>query len=158
MASLFRLAAAFAAGAVLMYCFDPQGGRRRRALMRDKGVSAGHDLARFARGKTKRAADHLHGMAARTRARMREDVVDDDRLRERVRARLGRVVAHPRAIEVKVRDGRVVLSGHASRREIDQLVGTVATMRGVGEVDNMLSPPMPGDDMHGGALHQGTLR
>jgi hypothetical protein len=73
MASLFRLAAAVAAGAALMYIFDPQGGRRRRALARDRGVAAGHDLARVSRGKAKRAVDHLHGAAARTRARLRND-------------------------------------------------------------------------------------
>lgn len=147
MASLFRLAAAVAAGAALMYIFDPQGGRRRRALARDRGVAAGHDLARVSRGKAKRAVDHLHGAAARTRARLRNDPVDDDRLHERVRSKLGRVVAHPHDVEVRVRDGRVVLSGHASRREIDTLVDTVASIQGVGEVDNMLSPPAPGNTM-----------
>ena len=149
MASMFRLAAAFAAGAALMYCLDPRSGRRRRALMRDKGVAAGHELAHRFRGKAKRTADRLHGVAARTRARMRDEPVDDERLHERVRARLGRVVAHPRDIEFKVRDGRVVLSGHASRMEIDELVESVAAIRGVGEVDNMLSPPMPGVAMQG---------
>jgi hyperosmotically inducible periplasmic protein len=144
MARLFRLVAAFAAGAALMYYLDPRSGRRRRALVRDKGIAAGHDLARLARGKAKRASDRLHGAAARTRARMRREQVDDERLRERVRARLGRVVAHPRDIEVRVRDGRVVLSGHASRAEIDELVQSVAAIRGVGEIDNLLSPPMPG--------------
>jgi osmotically-inducible protein OsmY len=149
MARLFRLVAAFAAGAALMYYLDPRSGRRRRALVRDKGVAAGHDLARLARGKVKRASDRLHGAAARTRARMRREQVDDERLHERVRARLGRVVTHPRDIEVKVRDGRVVLSGHASRAEIDELVQSVAAIRGVGEIDNLLSPPMPGIAMLG---------
>jgi hyperosmotically inducible periplasmic protein len=149
MARLFRLAAAFAAGAALMYWLDPRSGRRRRAMVRDKGVAAGHDLARLARGKAKRATDRLHGVAARTRARMRREPVDDERLHERVRARLGRVVAHPRDIEVKVRDGRVVLSGHASRSEMDALVEAVAAIGGVGEIDNMLSPPLPGVAMQG---------
>jgi osmotically-inducible protein OsmY len=144
MARLFRLVAALAAGAALMYYLDPRSGRRRRALVRDKGVAAGHDLARLASGKATRASDRLHGVVARTRARMRREQVDDERLHERVRARLGRVVAHPRDIEVRVRDRRVVLSGHASRAEIDQLIGTVAAIGGVGEIDNMLSPPMPG--------------
>jgi hyperosmotically inducible periplasmic protein len=149
MASVFRLAAAFAAGAGLMYCLDPRSGRRRRALLRDKGVAAGHDLAHLARAKAKRATDRLHGVAARTRARMRDEWIDDERLHERVRARLGRVVAHPRDIEVKVRDGRVVLSGHASRSEMDALVQAVAAIGGVGEIDNMLSPPLPGVAMQG---------
>jgi hypothetical protein len=43
----------------------------------------------------------------------------------------------------------VVLSGHASRAEIDELVQSVAAIRGVGEIDNLLSPPMPGIAMLG---------
>jgi hyperosmotically inducible periplasmic protein len=149
MARLFRLVALFAAGAALMYYLDPRSGRRRRALMRDKSVAAGHELVRVARGKAKRAGDRLHGVAARTRARLHDEPMDDERLHERVRARLGRVVAHPRDVEVKVREGRVVLSGHASRSEMDELVEIVAAMRGVDEVDNLLSPPMPGIAMQG---------
>lgn len=154
-ANLFRLAAGFAAGAVLMYYFDPQGGRRRRALVRDQGVAASHDLARLSRGKAKRAVDHLHGVAARTRARLRDEAVDDDRLRERVRARLGHLTNHLGDIEVKVSDGRVVLSGRAdSRAKVDQIVHAVATMPGVGEVDNLLAPRVRGTAMPNAAVSQ----
>lgn len=148
MVRLFRLAAAFVAGAALMYYFDPQGGRRRRALVRDRGVAAGHDLARVARGKTRRASDRLQGVAARTRARLRDMPVDDERLLERVRASLGHVTHRLGEIDVKVREGRVVLSGHAaSRRQIEAIVHRVATLPGVGEVDNLLAPRPPGDAM-----------
>lgn len=141
MTNLAKLAIAFAAGAAAMYWFDPQTGRRRRALVRDQGIAARHELERIARAKTKRAGDRLHGVAARTRARLADEQVDDERLRERVRARLGHVVERPGAIEVKVHDGRVVLSGTAaSREEIDEVIHTVAGMPGVGEIDNLLAP------------------
>ena len=141
MTNLVKLAIAFATGAAVMYYLDPVAGRRRRALVRDQGVAARHDLERAARAKAKRASDRLHGAAARTRSRMADEAVDDDRLRERVRARLGHVAGHPGSIEVKVRDGRVVLSGTAaSREEIDEIIDTVAGMPGVGEVDNLLAP------------------
>lgn len=141
MGKLFRFAVALAAGAVAMYYFDPQRGRRRRALVRDRGVAARHEVERLARAKARRAVDHLHGVVARTRAHIANAPVDDDRLRERVRSQLGHVVARPSGIDVQVRDGRVVLSGvAASREEIDALVHTVATLPGVGEVDNLLAP------------------
>jgi osmotically-inducible protein OsmY len=139
MGSLFRLAAAFAAGAAAMYYFDPQTGRRRRALVRDQGVAAGHDIEDFATAKSKRAADRVQGVAARTRARMSPEPVDDEQLHERIRSRLGRVVEQPSAVEVQVRDGYVVLSGSAHDDEIDELVRTVASIPGVEGVDNLLS-------------------
>jgi len=141
MNNLTRLIVAFAAGAAAMYWFDPRTGRRRRALVRDRGIALRHDLERIARAKPRHAGHSLHGAAARTRARLADAPVDDDRLFERVRARLGHVVEHPGAIDVKVRDGRVVLSGTAaSREEIDEVIHTVAALPGVGEIDNLLAP------------------
>ena len=52
MTTLFRIAAAFAAGAAAMYFMDPLVGRRRRALMRDQGVAAGHNVEDFVRAKS----------------------------------------------------------------------------------------------------------
>jgi osmotically-inducible protein OsmY len=139
MNNLLRLATALAAGAAIMYYFDPATGRRRRAMAREKGVSAGHEVEDFARSRSKRVADRLQGAVARTRARVANAPVDDDRLRERIRSRLGRLVQHPGAVEVQVRDGHVVLGGTAPMDEIDRLVEAVAGMPGVEEVDNRLS-------------------
>src|SRR4051812_40098977 len=98
MNSVLRLATAFAAGAAIMYYFDPEGGRRRRALARDKGVGVGQDVGESARPGAKRAADQVRGAGARTRAGVMDEPVDDDRLRERIRSKLGRLVEHPGAV------------------------------------------------------------
>lgn len=142
MRNLFRMAIALAAGAAAMYYLDPRHGRRRRALVRDQGISAGHRLTHLARANARNASDRLRGVVARARSRLAHSgPVDDALLRERILSRLGHVASRPGAIEVTVREGRVVLSGvAASRGEIDEVVHAVATTRGVGEVDNLLAP------------------
>ena len=139
MGTLFRIAAAFAAGAAAMYYLDPDTGRRRRALVRDRGVAARHDLEDYASATSRRAADQLQGAAARTRSRVSREPIDDEQLHERIRSKLGRVVERPGDIEVQVRDGYVVLSGIAEEEEISQVLSTVAAIEGVEGVDNLLS-------------------
>ncbi|WP_370566104.1 BON domain-containing protein [Luteimonas salinilitoris] len=149
MNTVFRLVATFAAGAAAMYYLDPTVGRRRRALARDQAVSACHDAEHFARAKSKRAADRVHGVLAETRSRMAAQPVDDDRLQERVRAKLGHVIDQSGAVEVKVHDGRVVLSGEVSEAELEEAVRAVSAMRGVEGVENRLSPIPRGDRSKG---------
>jgi hyperosmotically inducible periplasmic protein len=140
MNSLMRLAIVFATGAAIMYYLDPQTGRRRRALVRDKGVGAGHEVEDFARKGSKRLANRMRGAMARTRARARmtDTLVDDDQLHDRIRSKLGHLVDAPGMVEVQVHDGWVVLTGSASLQEIGALVDMVTEMPGVREVDNRL--------------------
>lgn len=139
MNAVVRLAVAFAAGAAAMYYFDPVAGRRRRALARDQGIAAGHDVEDFARAKSKRAADRAHGVKARARARLADEPIDDLQLHERIRSKLGRLVDNASAITVQVSNGHVVLTGSASEEEIESLAEAVSSMQGVESVDNQLS-------------------
>jgi len=136
--TLANVAMAFAAGALVMYLMDPNTGRRRRAIVRDRGVSMRHDAERYVRGKSKRAVDRLRGVAARTRAGLTAEPIDDDLLHERIRSRLGRLVAHPHDVEVHVRDGRVQLKGHVAEEEFHDLLHTVSSMRGVQNLESLL--------------------
>ena len=140
MKNLLRITAAFGAGMLLMYFLDPNTGRRRRALVRDRAVATGHDVQRFASANSRHVANHLRGVAARTRGRLAREEIEDDRLEARVRSRLGRLVEHPHGVEVRVREGCVVLKGAASADEIDDLVDAIASMPGVEEVDCHLTP------------------
>lgn len=135
MGTLFRLATAFAVGAAAMYYFDPLVGRRRRALVRDKGVSMRHDLEDFAEAQSRHAADRMQGAVARTRSRMDHAPVSDRQLHERIRSKLGRLVEHPHQVSVEVANGEVVLSGPISDDESEQLIDTVAAMPGVESVE-----------------------
>lgn len=141
MNTVFRLAAAFTAGAAIMYYLDPEAGRRRRALVRDRGVAAGHDAEDFARAKSKRAADRAQGLVARTRAKLSTEAVGDEQLHGRIRTKLGRLVDHPGEVNVDVHEGHVTLRGTASTAEIEEVTGAVSSMRGVEDLDNRLSPP-----------------
>lgn len=126
------------AGTALMYLLDPDRGKRRRVLLRDKLVSvktrsgegigtAAHDLSNRARG-----------IAASIQSRFISDETDDSVLIERVRSKLGRIVSHPRAINVAVENGNVTLSGPILADEVDDLLACVKQIHGVNEVNNTL--------------------
>ena len=148
MNSVMRLATAFAAGLAAMYYLDPQTGRRRRALARDKSVAASHDVKEFARSKSKQAVNRARGAAAKTRAQLANEIVDDDVLRDRVRSKLGHLVDEP--LEVEVMDGRVVLSGNLTTARFDELIDVVSTMPGVVRVESRHPTPQSPDETTAG--------
>src|SRR5687767_11859340 len=83
-----------ATGAGLMYVLDPQMGRRRRAMARNKAV---HILNRSEDTISKTFRDsknRAHGIVAGVRSRFTQEPVDDDALVGRIRAKLGRVTGH----------------------------------------------------------------
>lgn len=121
-------------GAGLMYYLDPTGGSRRRALLRDQVVHAGHLIGDAADATRRDVANRASGAVARVRGERDEAHVDDRVLVERVRARLGRAVSHPRAIDVDALDGIVTLRGPILESEVSTLCSTVARVRGVREV------------------------
>ena len=70
---------------------------------------------------------------------MRHEPVEDDQLIARVRAKLGRLVSHPHAIDVIARDGTITLSGDVLEDEAQRLVSGVGSIRGISLVcDHLL--------------------
>lgn len=137
MRNLLSTLAALAAGAAAMYYLDPQMGRRRRALARDRFVAVSHDAGGYAQAKGRRAGDRLKGAWARMAGSSAPG--SDAQLRERIRARLGRTISHPRAVQVEVDAGQVCLRGDILAQELDDLLTTVSGMRGVRGIDNQLA-------------------
>ena len=128
-------------GAGLMYLLDPDRGRRRRALVRDQVVSAGHEIGDL--GETLSAqARHLRnraaGLAAEAQARFRGEEVDDFILEARVRSEIGRAVANPGAIHVTARNGNLTLTGPVLAHEVADLLSAVRSVRGVEDVHDRL--------------------
>ena len=78
-------------GAALMFLLDPDRGRRRRAMVRDRIASrAGHSRT-FLRKSRHDMANRARGLAARFRDLAGPvELVEDDVLVERVRAKIGR--------------------------------------------------------------------
>jgi uncharacterized membrane protein len=125
-------------GAGTMYLLDPDRGTRRRSLLRDQGVHAGHKLGEGLAATARDARNRTRGVAAELRSRLGKDQPDDEILHERVRSAIGRVVTHPSAITVIVDQGRITLAGHVLANEVDDLVKQVKRVRGVEEVRNEL--------------------
>jgi hypothetical protein len=135
---LMRLLTLAAAGAALMYLLDPDGGRRRRARMRDQLVRAAHRTGDAVDATSRDVGNRARGVVAELRSRLVNVEVSDGVLHERVRARIGSVVGHAGAIEAAVVDGRVSLRGPVLADDVDRLVRRVRSVPGVREVINQL--------------------
>lgn len=130
---------AAAAGAAAIYLLDPEQGRRRRSLVRDQLVRAGHSVGDNAGVVARDLAHRTQGLVAQQRSRLlsRGDV-PPLKLEERARAALGRVVSHPRAISVTALDGTLVVSGYILEQEVEPLLSALKSVPGVKEIDNRL--------------------
>jgi uncharacterized membrane protein len=127
-----------ALGAGLMYYFDPNLGKRRRHVLRDKLISYSRKT-RDAADATARDVWHRSvGLAHEARTALSHEEVSDSVLVERVRSKLGRVVSHPHSIQVCADDGVVCLSGAVLADEAEKLLNTVQSVRGVKDVAFML--------------------
>ena len=125
-------------GAGLMYLFDPDRGKRRRAEIRNKAKHINR-VAAEATGKTQRdVRNRLRGIVSEVKSLTRSEAISDDVLEARVRSKMGRVVSHPHAIEVKAREGQITLSGPILNAEVLPLVDAVGAMRGVKNIENLL--------------------
>jgi osmotically-inducible protein OsmY len=129
-----------AVGAGLMYLLDPASGRRRRALLCDKMVHARKLSTDRVGSGARDVANRGRGLAARVRSTLRREPVDDRRVEERVRAKIGRVVANPGELEVHSSAGVVTLSGAVATEEADALLRSVQTVPGVRQVVDRLTP------------------
>jgi uncharacterized membrane protein len=138
MAARLLLGAA-AAGAFSMYLLDPDHGRRRRAVMRDRLASGMSRLDDATSVASRDLRNRARGVAHEVRARFTREEVPDEIVCERVRARLGGAVSHPGAIEVSALSGRVTLSGAVLEREYVRLLRTVWAVRGVADVEDRLA-------------------
>jgi uncharacterized membrane protein len=122
-----------------MYLYDPQMGRRRRAVARDKLIHVGYGIEDAVDVTARDLRNRSVGLLAIMRSVFAGEEVDDEVLAERVRAQLGGLVSHPRAIEVRAEQGRVTLSGPVLRDEVNSLLKGVAAVRGLCDVENQLN-------------------
>jgi hypothetical protein len=123
----------FAAGALAFYYLDPQLGAQRRGAF-GALVSGG------VRQHREEAAARLAGRRRRAWQRLpKPDPQGDAVLREEIQQRLGRMVSHPRAIEVQVENGQVRLSGDVLSQEREGLLLQVQAMPGVVKLVNAMT-------------------
>jgi len=129
-------------GAGLMYLLDPERGRRRRALIRERTGSVARDAQRAAGRVTRDLENRVQGQAAQARQR-RQEPVNDDVLMARVRAKLGRLISHPHQVEVTARHGAVTLTGQVAPEETGRLISRIERVPGVKSVENRLNEASP---------------
>jgi uncharacterized membrane protein len=136
-------------GATLMYMVDPDRGKRRRALMRDKLARATHKVPDAISATARDISNRVQGMTAQATSAFSSEDVSDEVLVARVRSKLGRIVSHPSSIEVAANQGRVVLSGPILAHETNDLLACVRAVPGVREVDNLLDVHKQAGDVPG---------
>lgn len=132
-------ALALAAGAGLMYLFDPDRGRRRRSVVRDKMARASRETGQVLEAAAKDFRNRRDGILAKAKSLVHsEPAVPDAKLEARVRSLLGRATSHPHAIHVDAKDGCITLSGPILAAEADRLHSLVCKVPGVQDVRNNL--------------------
>jgi hypothetical protein len=137
------LAAAAFAGGLLVYFLDPQGGRRRRAMARDRLTSqfrhTGRRLARTGRG----VGAWGYGVSQRaTHSRSASEPVDDVALVDRVKSELYRHDVSRQHLSLNAADGVVELRGQVDDQAgIDRIESLVRRVPGVRDVHNYLHTP-----------------
>lgn len=125
-------------GAAVMFALDPDAGRRRRALLRDRTASLTRRSGGAATGFMQDLRNRATGVASRLRGR-RDDPHDDRVIEARVRAAIGRVATHPGAIALASVDGIVELNGPVFAREHDEIIRAVQRTAGVLAVIDRMS-------------------
>ncbi|HEX2244346.1 MAG TPA: BON domain-containing protein, partial [Gammaproteobacteria bacterium] len=137
------------AGAALMYFLDPQRGRRRRVLARDKVNRITHKTTGTVGATSRDLRNRALGIMAETRSLVSRRQVSDEVLAERVRARLGSLVSHASSIQVWSDNGRVTLSGGVLAAELPRLMRGVSSIRGVTGIENLLTVQESSESLSG---------
>jgi len=138
---IFRLAAI---GAALAYFFDPQNGRRRRNMTRDRLLAFFRQGARKTERAGRAVAAEAEGLKQKaTHLREEEKDFDDVTLARKVETELFRPADAPKgSVNVNVENGVVYLRGEVEQPDMaEDLEKRARKVQGVREVENLLQLP-----------------
>lgn len=136
-AGLVALGAGLGAGA--MFLLDPNRGRARRAMIKDKTISLAHQEEKRLGKAWSHLTNNLNGVEADIKHLFETDETGDAKLTGRVRTKLGRVVSHPHDVEVLAKHGHVILRGKVGSDELPLLEAAVRNVRGVRSVETQVA-------------------
>lgn len=143
-------------GAGLMYLFDPDRGRQRRARLRDQATHIATDARRGLEAGNRDLRQRMRGLAHDVSQRLQpRAAVDDSTLNARVRAALGHAVSNAHAVETDVADGRVRLRGAIAVDDVPLLLAALWRVPGVREIEDRLDVQTHGSQaapQQGGAI------
>lgn len=132
-------------GAALAYFFDPNNGRRRRAMTRDRVPAMFRGGARRAEQVGRSVQSEAYGVAQKARHMTEEQKPqpDDATLARKVESEIFRGAEVPKGqINVNAENGIVVLRGEVEQPElIKDLEKKTRKVQGVREVENLLHTP-----------------
>jgi osmotically-inducible protein OsmY len=132
-------------GAALAYFFDPQNGRRRRALTRDRAPAFFRSGARRAERLGRAAQSEAYGVTQKAKHLKEEPKPqpDDVTLARKVETEIFRDAEVPKGqINVNAENGVVVLRGEVEQPDlINDLEKKARKVQGVREVENLLHTP-----------------
>ena len=140
------LAVGAAAGAAAQYFLDPEGGRRRRHVTRDRGRALARRQAREAARSAHYAAGTAKGAAAAAMPSPSDDrkldQLGDPALARKVESEIFRAADAPKGkVDVNAENGVVTLRGEVEREWIERLANDAEQVAGVKAVRNLLHPP-----------------
>ena len=133
-----RAKTSFLVGAGAAYFFDPEAGKRRRHVVRDRSLRALRRLQRGSVKKVKLVGGHARGLAAISRRAVSRPLVavDDETVAQRIRSdALRDLRLSTKDIDVRVEDGFARLRGSVGTiDDADRLVARVRKVPGVKDV------------------------
>jgi osmotically-inducible protein OsmY len=141
MRKLIKLGLVAGVGAAIAYFFDPDSGRARRVLTRDRSASWLRSVRRDAQSKAHYAADKAEGIKHEVAGPTNTDAPDDATVAQKIRSEvLGNYDTS--RLNVNVEDGVAVLRGELQHPEqINALVRDVERVAGVRDVRSLLHLP-----------------
>jgi hypothetical protein len=132
------------ASAIATYFFDPERGKRRRHMLRDRLMARLRRMGRAMTGLWREAAAETYGASHRIVHLVPRptEVADDETLRQRVESQLFRDRHIPKGdLTISCEHGMVILRGEVeSAADIDHIEQRVRRMPGVRGVQNLLHP------------------
>jgi osmotically-inducible protein OsmY len=139
-------------GAALTYFFDPDQGRRRRAMTRDRIAALFRRTARRGERLGRAASAEGYGVAQKVKHLEEEPKPqpDDVTLARKVETEIFRDADVPKGqINVNAENGKIVLRGEVGQPEmIRDLEQRAKSVQGVQEVENLLHLPGTEAPMH----------
>jgi osmotically-inducible protein OsmY len=134
-----------ALAAAATYFFDPQNGKRRRNVARDRVAAFLRRVGRKGERARRAAAAEASGLAAKAQHLQEEEKPqpDDVTLTRKVESELFRDQDVPKGqININAENGKIVLRGEVERPElISELEDRVRKIQGVQGVENLLHLP-----------------
>lgn len=137
---VLRLLTSIGLGAALMYLFDPERGKARRAQIGDRVKATASEAEQSAEKLAKNVRNRAAGVKAKLSKT--EEAADDEILIARIKSQLGHVIDNADRVQVEASLGYVTLRGELPEGEIEKAVESAESVDGVIEVDNQLRPLM----------------